>query len=70
MFLTREQIEQLTGRSTPSGQARALNKMGITHKRRADGQVVVLSSHIEKQLDGAPTGGKNTRSTPNWSSMA
>lgn len=46
MFLDQEELRELTGREKPSAQARALNFMGIEHKRRPDGSIVVLREHV------------------------
>jgi hypothetical protein len=50
MFLTRSELEQLTGNKRSDAQARALNFMGIDHKIRPDGSVVVLRAYVEKLL--------------------
>lgn len=52
MFLTHEELIELTGRKVRNAQAKALNTMGVTHRRRPDGSVVVLKSHVDKLLDG------------------
>lgn len=41
LFLSPAEVVELTGKRIPAAQARALNKMGVTHKRRADGAVLV-----------------------------
>lgn len=50
MFLTPEEISELTGRIQYDAQARALNFMGIEHKRRPDGSLVVLRAHVNSML--------------------
>jgi ribosomal protein L31E len=52
MFLTEEELHQLTGKVQYSAQIRVLNAMGFDHKRRADGAVLVLRSHVEAQMGG------------------
>ncbi|HEY4074989.1 MAG TPA: DUF4224 domain-containing protein [Herbaspirillum sp.] len=42
MFLTADQIKELTKRVHHSAQSRVLASMGIEHKPRPDGSVVVL----------------------------
>ncbi len=70
MFLTHEELVELTGKRVRSAQVKALNTLGITHKVRADGSVVVLRSHIEMILDGVPKGVKSVRHVePNWSAV-
>jgi len=64
-----QDLKQLTGKVRGKDQVAALNKMGIQHTRRADGEVIVSVSHIEKLLGGnVPESSKN-RSTPNWDMM-
>lgn len=54
MFLTEEEIEQLTGKKRPRSQQKALNQMGVPFKVRADGHTLVLSTVVQ-QLMGAPS---------------
>jgi len=67
LFLTPQELESLTGRKLPSAQHRALNKMGIEHRRRPDGRIVVLRSHLESVMGG------NVRATtaeePDWDGL-
>lgn len=51
-FLTREQLELLTGFKLKSAQVRGLRRMGIEHKVRPDGFPIVSTTHIEKLLGG------------------
>lgn len=67
MFLSRDEVERLTGKKRRPSQVKALNTMGITHKVRPDGEVLVLSSHVENVLDGTKAIPKEQR--PDWSSM-
>lgn len=54
MFLSDDEIEELTKRQRRPAQARVLAFMGIEHKLRPDGSVAVLRSHVERVLgDGA-----------------
>ena len=48
MFLTREELCELTGRKRRHAQTIQLRAMGIEHKTRADGSVAVLRAHIER----------------------
>ena len=50
MFLDESEIVKLTKRKRAKAQQRQLNAMGIQHKIRADGSLVVLSAHVEKLL--------------------
>lgn len=52
MFLSEEEICELTGRQRASAQARSLQSMGIECRRRPDGSVVVLRAVVEAVLGG------------------
>ena len=67
MFLTPEQLIQLTGRRTRPAQRRALNQMGIIHEVRPDGFPVVMQAHIEQKMGGAPA--RASTHEPDWSSL-
>lgn len=69
MFLTCEQLQRLTGKKRNPAQVRALRCMGIEHKIRPDGAVLVLAAHIEKILDGQNTTAVRKRTEPNWNNV-
>jgi len=70
MFLTKDELEELTNRVIPSAQHRMLQAMGIEHKRRPDGTVVVLKSHVEQVLGArAATQAQKLTVVPNWSAV-
>lgn len=69
MFLTKEQLIELTGRKVRPAQVKALRSMGISHKVRPDGSVAVLTSHIEKALDGLPEKARMKEWQPDWSAL-
>lgn len=46
------EVCQLTGKKTRLAQVRVLRFMGIEHRVRPDGRVMVLHSHLQKVLDG------------------
>lgn len=50
MFLTDQEIADLTHRQRKPAQARVLTFMGIEHKPRPDGSLAVLRSHVERIL--------------------
>jgi hypothetical protein len=50
--LTREEIEQLTGRQLAPAQSKQLNHLGIEHRRLTDGTVVVLRDAAVLALGG------------------
>lgn len=67
MFLSREELEKLTGYKNPGAQGRALNTMGIEHKVRPDGAVIVLRSHLEAILGGRAE--RAAAPEPDWSGL-
>lgn len=70
MFLTEQQVEALTHRTRRDAQVRALRFMGIEHKKRPDGSVAVLRSHVEWILgDGAVAAKVEKETEPDWSAI-
>jgi hypothetical protein len=70
MFLTREEIADQTGRKVRKSQRSVLNHLGIEHKVRPDGSLVVLRSHVENVLGGKfSTKNKTPSKEPNWSTL-
>lgn len=70
MFLTPEELVQLTGRHRRDSQVRALNFMGIEHCIRPDGKVVVLRRHVEEMLGLKPDKEAKPKSVePNWDAL-
>jgi len=67
MFLTSEEIKELTGLQRYTAQARALAKMGIEYKVRPNGSIVVLRSHVEKQFGEQQSNEKIIE--PKWSAL-
>lgn len=47
MFLTLEELTELTGRRRSDAHRRALDSMGVQYKVRPDGTVAVLKAHVE-----------------------
>lgn len=72
LFLTPEEVISLTKRTRRDAQVKMLRHMGIEHRVRADGSVVILRSHIEKIFGGivdtAPPQKKRTE--PNWAAIS
>lgn len=60
MFLTDEELTELTAKRQKAARVRALNSMGVQHKIRPDGSVAVLRSHVERLF-----GEKASRTTLN-----
>jgi hypothetical protein len=50
MFLTEDEISALTGKVRHPSQIRVLNRLGIDHKVRPDGSLVVLRSVTDRAL--------------------
>lgn len=57
-FMPEEEIAELTGKVRHSAQARVLNRMGIDHKIRPDGSIVVLRSVADRVLGDRATKSK------------
>lgn len=54
MFLTEEEIRQLTGHKRSDAQAKELRKMDIEYKTRANGSVAVHRAYLEKEFGLLP----------------
>lgn len=52
MFLTDEEMTELTGKKRREARRVALNTMGVEHIIRPDGMVKVLRSHVESMMGG------------------
>ena len=48
LTLTESEIQQITNRQRPTAQARMLAAMGIRHKVRPDGSLLVFRSAVER----------------------
>ena len=70
MFLTKDELASLTGRTRSDAQIRVLRFMGIEHKVRPDGSVAVLRGHVEKSLGGSNIELPQRTYEPNWSAFA
>ena len=66
LFLTQDEMVELTGFQRSSAQARALRTMGVEHKIRADGRVLVLRKHIEELFGAHKRKEKEHQWTPSW----
>lgn len=71
MFLTADELEALTGRKVRRCQRQVLSHLGIEHRVRPDGSLVVLRAHVEQSLGATPGGGgaKLPAIEPNWSAI-
>lgn len=69
-FLTKEEVVEMTGRSQRAAQTRELTSMGVIHKLRADGSVLVLRAHVEQLLGyRAAEKPKEPHYEPNWAAL-
>jgi hypothetical protein len=70
MFLDRNELAELTGRCRSAAQARALKAMGIEHRLRPNGSIVVLRAHVEKLFGVASMPERRLKNTePDWSAI-
>jgi hypothetical protein len=69
IFLTKEELAELTGRHYTHAQRTALNAMGIEYKLRPNNTLAVLRGHIEKVFDGIPAAHQAKEITPNWDAL-
>lgn len=68
MFLDNEEIKEMTDRKTRAAQRKMLNALGIVYRIRADGGLLVLRAHVERELGGAPSATTRKKDfVPNWS---
>lgn len=69
MFLSRDELIALTGRTRSDAQVRVLRFMGIEHKVRPNGSVAVLRSHVERTLGAERIAITAKDHEPNWAAM-
>lgn len=69
MFLTGNELLELTGRSRPSAQIRWLRQNGFEVLQRADGRPLVLRSAIAARMGIASEMRRHVLSEPNWSAL-
>ena len=70
MFLSPDELIELTGRKRRDAQVKVLRHMGIQHRIRPDGSLAVLKSHVEKQFDGREVDViVSKRIEPNWAAV-
>jgi di/tripeptidase len=71
MFLNDTEIADLTKRKRAKAQQKQLNAMGIQHKVRADGSLVILRAHVDTVLGGQTQVPRQRQSRqPNWEALA
>lgn len=64
LWLSQEEIADLTSRVKPAAQRRALDRMGIGYRVRPDGRPLVLVEQIQPDARRRPVGGE-----PNWDAL-
>ncbi len=69
MFLTPEELVELTHAKRRDTQIRALRMMGIEFKLRPNGTPAVLRSHIEKVFGGVQTQAPVIGNLPNFAAL-
>ena len=69
MFLTKEELQALTGRQRRDAQVAALRQMGIEHKIRPDGSPAVLRAHVEELLGGTRYTTNQDLIEPDWGNL-
>lgn len=69
MFLTDEEIKELTRRVHHSVQATTLCLMGIEYRARPDGSIAVLRAHVESILSGKVDKKTKALTEPNWGAL-
>lgn len=69
MFLTDEELYELTGAKRRDTRVRILRAMGIEHRVRPDGRVIVLRKHIEALLGGELKTKAPRSPEPNWAAL-
>ncbi len=70
MFLTGDDLHELTNRIHHSKQALVLRSMGIEHRIRPDGSVAVLRRHVEELLGVVAIATRKSKITePDWRAL-
>ena len=69
VYLTQDEIIEITGRVKPSAQYRWLNANGFTAKLRADGRPLVSRAHFLLVMDGQLPGSKPLDYEPDFGAL-
>lgn len=67
LFLDSDEIRELTHRHRRSAQVEALRTIGIEHRTRPDGTLIVLRAHVEQLLGANPAAISAPDWEPDWS---
>ena len=68
MFLSQEEIQELTGFKQKERQCNELKRLGIIHRIRNDGMALVAEDHV-KDIFGVQSGIENKRTEPDLGSI-
>jgi hypothetical protein len=66
-WLSDEELIDVTHRRKPSAQARALAHLGVPHRRRPDGTVLVSRAAVDAALQGPIVNHHSAANGLNWS---
>jgi hypothetical protein len=66
MFLDPQELIELTGRHRRETQKQALRFLGIEHRVRADGKILVLRAHVERQFGESEAAQKPEENKIRW----
>jgi hypothetical protein len=69
LFLTKEELINLTAYKTPSAQCRWLRREGFTFRIAADGKPRVLRQAVLLAMGGAAEQVSEERQEPNWAAF-
>lgn len=61
MLLTTEEVRELTNRVRRHAQAAVLNSLGVEHRIRPDGSIIVLRAHVEFLLGASAPAHRHER---------
>ena len=66
LFLSKEEIFDLTGKERPTAQIKVLNALGLNYQQRPDGRLLILRNAVE-EIFGVRNRDKSRQQQPNWS---
>jgi hypothetical protein len=66
MFLTEDDLTELTGKRQNAARIRVLNSMGVQHKMRPDGSIAVLRTHVERLFGESSKAAQTSDWVPEW----
>ena len=69
MFLTADEVSLLTGRVQRRAQRAVLTALGVTHKVRPDGSLVVARAHGDQLFGVTPVMAVSKEIQPNWDAI-